>query len=56
MHKDPVVIVSSARTPLGKLLGELKDFSANQLGAHVIKAVVDRAHLKPEDIHEVIMG
>ncbi len=56
MHKDPVVIVSLARTPIGNLLGELKDFSANQLGAHVIKAAVERAQLKPEDIHEVIMG
>lgn len=56
MQKDPVVIVSIARTPIGNLLGELKDFSAHQLGSHVIKAVVDRAGLKPDDIHEVIMG
>lgn len=56
MQKDPVVIVSIARTPLGNLLGELKDFSANELGAHVIKAAIERANLKPEDIHEVIMG
>lgn len=56
MQKDPVVIVSMARTPLGNLLGELKEFSAPQLGAHVIKTAVERADLKPEDIHEVIMG
>lgn len=56
MQKDPIVIVSMARTPIGNLLGELKDFSANELGAHVIKAAIERAHLKPEDIHEVIMG
>lgn len=55
-HTDPVVVVSLARTPLGNLLGELKDFSANELGAHVIKAAVERANLKPADIHEVIMG
>lgn len=55
-HQDPIVIVSMARTPLGNLLGELKDFSAHQLGSHVIKAAIERAHLKPEDIHEVIMG
>jgi len=55
-HKDPVVIVSLARTPLGNLLGELKDFAAHQLGSHVIKAAIERAHLKPADIHEVIMG
>lgn len=56
MHKDPIVIASIARTPIGNLLGELKDLSGHALGTHVIKAVVDRAHLKPHDIHEVIMG
>lgn len=56
MQKDPIVIASIARTPLGNLLGELKDFSASQLGAHAIKAAVERASLKPEDIHEVLMG
>lgn len=56
MEKDPIVIVSYARTPIGNLLGELKDFSATALGSHVIKAVIERAHLKPEDINEVIMG
>lgn len=56
MQKDPIVIVSYARTPIGNLGGELKDFSANQLGAHAIKAAVERAHLKPSDISEVIMG
>jgi acetyl-CoA C-acetyltransferase len=56
MQKDPVVIVSIARTPIGNLLGELKDFSGHQLGSHVIKAVIQRANLKPDDIHEVIMG
>jgi acetyl-CoA C-acetyltransferase len=53
---DPIVIVSFARTPIGNLLGELKNFSGYQLGAHVIKAAIERAHLKPNDIHEVIMG
>lgn len=56
MYKGPIVIASFARTPLGNLLGELKDFPAHQLGAHVIKAAVERAQLKSEDIHEVIMG
>jgi len=56
MQKDPIVIVSFARTPLGNLLGELKEFSATQLGAHVIKAAIERANLQPHDIHEVIMG
>lgn len=56
MQKDPIVIVSIARTPIGNLLGELKDFSGHLLGSLVIKAAIERAHLKPDAIHEVIMG
>jgi acetyl-CoA C-acetyltransferase len=56
MHKDPIVIVSIARTPLGNLLGELKDFSGHQLGSHAIKAAVTRANIQATDVHEVIMG
>ena len=53
---DPVVIVSAARTPLGRFMGELAPFSAHQLGAHVIQAALERAKLKPERIDEVFMG
>lgn len=56
MQQDPVVIVSLARTPIGNMLGELKDYAAHELGSHAIKAVVERAHLTPSDIHEVLMG
>lgn len=56
MSQDPIVIVSYVRTPLGNLLGELKDFSAHQLGSHIIKHLVTRAQLQVADIHEVIMG
>jgi len=56
MIQDPVVIVGAARTPMGALQGELKDFSAPELGAVAIRAAVERAGLKPEDIEEVIMG
>lgn len=56
MYQDPIVIVSFARTPIGNLLGELKDFAAHQLGSHAIKAVIERAQMNPTDIHEVIMG
>lgn len=56
MQKDPIVFVSFARTPLGNLLGELKDFASHELGSHAIKAAIERANLKPSDIHEVIMG
>lgn len=50
------VIISAARTPVGKLLGALKGFRAPELGAIVVRESVKRAGLKPEDIDEVIMG
>ena len=53
---DPVVILSAARTPLGKFMGELSPFSAHKLGSHVIGAAVERAKLAPERIDEVFMG
>lgn len=56
MNQDPVVIVSFARTPIGNLLGELKDFAGHQLGSFAIKAAIERATLQPSDIHEVLMG
>jgi acetyl-CoA C-acetyltransferase len=56
MSHDPIVIVSAARTPMGSFQGELKGFAAPQLGAAAIRAAVERAKLKPEDVQEVIMG
>src|SRR6201985_528580 len=53
---DQVVIVSAARTPLGKFMGDLVPFSAHKLGSHVIGAAVERAKLSPERIDEVFMG
>src|SRR6201989_549042 len=53
---DPVVIVSAARTPLGKFMGDLSPFSAHMRGSHVIGAAVERAKLSPERIDEVFMG
>src|SRR5258708_20870429 len=52
----PIVIVSAARTPLGRFQGELSPFSAHQLGSHVIGAAVERAKLSPDRIEEVFMG
>jgi acetyl-CoA C-acetyltransferase len=51
-----VVIVACARTPVGSFLGSLSSLSGAELGAHIIKAVLERAHLKPDDIDEVILG
>jgi len=56
MSNDPIVIVSAARTPMGAFQGELKSFAAPELGAAAIRAAVERAKLKPEDVQEVLMG
>jgi acetyl-CoA C-acetyltransferase len=53
--KEPVII-SAVRTPVGKLLGALKSFKATELGAMIVREAVKRAHVKPEDVDEVIMG
>src|ERR1700759_2052268 len=53
---DPVVILSVARTPLGRFMGELSPLSAHKLGSHVIGAALERAKLAPEKIDEVFMG
>ena len=53
---NEAVIISAARTPVGKFLGSLKSFSAPQLGAIVVRESVKRAGVKPEDVDEVIMG
>src|SRR5881275_72794 len=50
------VILSAARTPIGKFLGGLSSLSAPELGAAAIRAAVDRAKVPLEDIDEVIMG
>jgi acetyl-CoA C-acetyltransferase len=56
MQNDPVVIAAVARTPMGGMQGELKDFAAPQLGAAAIRAAVERANLKPDLVEEVVMG
>ena len=50
------VIVSAARTPIGKFLGALASVSAPDLGAIAIKAALQRSGVPIEDIQEVIMG
>ena len=56
MSKDPIVIVAAARTPMGGLLGELKDLSAHQLGGIAIKAVLEHAAISGDQVDEVYMG
>jgi acetyl-CoA C-acetyltransferase len=56
MKDDPIVIVGSARTPMGAFMGNLKSLSAVELGAAAIRAAIERAGVKPEDVQEAIMG
>jgi acetyl-CoA C-acetyltransferase len=50
------VIVAGARTPMGRLLGGLKDFSAADLGGVAIKGALAKAGVAPEQVEYVIMG
>ncbi|PXY25122.1 acetyl-CoA C-acyltransferase [Prauserella sp. PE36] len=50
------VILGAARTPIGRLLGSLKDFSGAQLGGIAIKAALERAGVAPEAVQYTIMG
>jgi acetyl-CoA C-acetyltransferase len=52
---DPVII-SAVRTPTGKFLGALKDFSATDLGALVVREAVRRAGIDPQSVEECLMG
>ena len=56
MQSDPIVIVGCSRTPMGAFQGELKGFAAPELGAAAIRAAVERAKIRPEDVQEVLMG
>jgi acetyl-CoA C-acetyltransferase len=51
-----VYIVSAVRTPMGSFGGVLKELSSTELGAVAIKAAVERAGIKPEQVEEVLMG
>jgi acetyl-CoA C-acetyltransferase len=50
------VIVGGARTPMGRLLGSLKDFSAAEVGGVAIKAALERAGITGDQVDYVIMG
>jgi acetyl-CoA C-acetyltransferase len=53
---EEIVIVGAARTAIGKFGGALASVPAARLGAHVIKKVLERAGVPPEQVSEVIMG
>src|SRR5829696_520012 len=50
------VILNGARTPMGRLLGNLKDLPATKLGSAAIAAALQRSGVRPEQVQYVIMG
>ena len=54
--KNNIVIVSGARTGIGSFGGSLSQLEATDLGGIAIKAAVERAGIKPEEVDEVVMG
>src|SRR4051795_12170033 len=50
------VILSAARTPVGKLGGGLSSLEATELGGIAIKAALERAAVEPEQVEHVVMG
>lgn len=50
------MILSAARTPIGKFNGALASVSATQLGVTAVKAAISRARIQPNDVEEVFMG
>ncbi len=56
MLKEPTVILSACRTAIGAFGGSLKDVSAADLGAVVIREAIFRAQVEPASIGDVIMG
>jgi acetyl-CoA C-acetyltransferase len=56
MSKDPVVIASVARTPVGSIQGDLSSCTAPQLGAVAVKAAIQRAGVSADEVQELILG
>jgi acetyl-CoA C-acetyltransferase len=56
MTRTTSVIVGGARTPMGRLLGSLKDFSGSDLGGLAIKAALEKSEVSPDEVQYVIMG
>ncbi|HYT14274.1 MAG TPA: thiolase family protein [Candidatus Nitrosopolaris sp.] len=56
MQLHEAVIVATARTPMGRYGGQLKDVRPDDLAAIVLKEACDRAHVKPAEVEDVILG
>lgn len=55
-REDPIVIVGSARTPMGAFQGELRDSTAPELGAAVIRAALERSGIGQDAVEETVFG
>ncbi len=55
-ERDPVVIVSAARTPMGGFMGDLAALSASMLGAAAISGALERGGVEPDAVSEIVMG
>ncbi|MBF0141913.1 MAG: acetyl-CoA C-acetyltransferase [Magnetococcales bacterium] len=53
---EDVVICGGVRTPIGSFMGALSGFKASELGTIVMKALLERTGIKPDQLDEVIMG
>jgi acetyl-CoA C-acetyltransferase len=51
-----VVITGAVRTPIGTFRGSLKEMQASELGTLVVKAAIEKSHLKHNEVDELIMG
>ncbi|WP_312448714.1 acetyl-CoA C-acyltransferase [Stutzerimonas nitrititolerans] len=56
MNNDPIVILGTARTPMGGFQGDLKSLSAPELGAAAIRAAVERSGIAADQVQQVLMG
>src|SRR4051812_22494052 len=56
MHREKIVVVDGARTPVGSFGGALKDVPAHELGGIAGRAALNRAGIGPDAVDEVIMG
>ena len=53
---EDAVIVSAVRTPVGSFGGHFKDVTATELGAHAVRAALERAEISGEEVDEVVLG
>ena len=56
LNSKNIVITSALRTVIGTFNGSLKSMQANELGASIVKASIEKSNLDPKDVDELIMG